>query len=755
MRRALRWSAVWILLCLALVAPLAADGPPDRLDPALRLLLDAGAQAVGPGLGKALALPGGGPTAPVSTLVLLTPGAADDWLPKAATLRARVGDVAAVSLPLAQVAALAQAPQVRYVQADRAAFPLNDLSVPDTGAPLVHSQGVRGEGVIVGLIDSGIDWTHPDFGDEQGGTRIKALLDLSDPGDRDGDGTLDGPVLGGTLYTAGQLNAALQDNGLALQGGGAAIPDNDPNGVFLPVRVDGEATVRSLAVTLRIRHPDRTDLVVTLITPGGAYRPLLPYHTSHPGADIRATFDVPDFNGQSARGSWWLHVADLAPGQVGQVESWTLHLNQVVREADRLGHGTHVAGTAAGNGLGTGNGAPAGTYAGMAPRADLVVVKATRQDDGAFYESDQLTALAFIERFATQAGQPFVVNLSLGTQFGAHDGTAASEVAIDQVTAGRPGRAVVVAAGNDGDDDIHAGATVGPGQTVDFAFDAPAGFFLAHVWFSGQDRVRVGFRQPSGALGPGAAPGQSLGCRMAEAGARVCVYLGGPHPLNGAYDAQVYFYLATAGRWAVTLRTESAQPARVDAWAVALGTRWTSGVEAGRRLTIPGTARNALTVGAYTTRESWQGADGQVYATGGRLGELAPFSSDGPTRDGRLKPDLAAPGQAIISTLSTAANPSPSAVASDGRHVVNQGTSMAAPHVTGAIALLFRADPTLSTAGLRSLLTVSTRRDGQTGPTANPRWGAGRLNVAEALTVLRLPRPFQTFLPLIYVYGTR
>ena len=745
-----RWPLLIILLlALAAGSPTGRAAPPDRLDPALRVAL--GQAAPGPALRKdfkATRLLTNSPTETVSVLVQLEPGATSTaWLPPGAHLRAQVGDVAAVTVPLAALKDLADARGVRYVRADRPAMAYNDVSVPQTGAPLIHAAGRRGEGVIVAIVDTGIDWTHPDFIDAQGRTRLKALLDMSDPGDRNGDGNLDGPVYGGRLYTEDEINAGLADAGLALVGGGGPIPDNAPDGIVLPLSVLDDTPLRSLAVSVRIQHPYRSDLRLRLMAPWGDERDLLPTQVAVGGTDVYATFEVSGWEGRAVRGVWRLQVADLFPHDEGRVVSWMLHLNQPVRAMDRVGHGTHVAGTAAGNGLGS---TPPGRYAGMAPAADIVAVKATRHDDGGFYESDQIAALAFVEAFATQRGQPFVINMSLGTPFGPHDGTAANEIAIDALTASdKRGRAVTVSAGNDGSVDSHAAARVARGQSADLGFVAPGGgSFVADMWFNG--RVRVGVRRPSGAVGSWVDATGGDGCSLVEGGAEVCLFFGGPHPMSGAYEVQAYFYnLRSGDPWALIVAGDDERPTRVDAWATTLGAGWTTGVERAMRVSMPGTARGALTVGAYTSRADWPAADGGTHSVGQPAGALAAFSSDGPTRDGRLKPDLVAPGQPIISSLSAWAPRPFSLLTPGGRHFANQGTSMAAPHVAGAAALLLQGDPTLNLPALRALLMAGARRDGWTGVTPNPRWGAGKLDVAAADALARIPRPEHIFLPLI------
>src|SRR5690606_4411539 len=133
------------------------------------------------------------------------------------------------------------------------------------------------------------------------------------------------------------------------------------------------------------------------------------------------------------------------PGQVG---GNTLDYGRECRGAaisscpltDVVGHGTHVAGTAAGTGAATGNGLPAYRYTGVAPAADLIIVKG---GDGSFSTDRAVDGVAYIFARAAELGRPAVVVLSLTTQTGPHDGSTAFGQALDSLAG--PGRIVVAA----------------------------------------------------------------------------------------------------------------------------------------------------------------------------------------------------------------------------------------------------------------------------------------------------------------------
>jgi len=121
------------------------------------------------------------------------------------------------------------------------------------------------------------------------------------------------------------------------------------------------------------------------------------------------------------------------------------------------------------------------------------------------------------------------------------------------------------------------------------------------------------------------------------------------------------------------------------------------------------------------------------------VGALSFFSAPGPTRDGRTKPEVTAPGQVIVSSLANAASPSASEIVEDGKHWVLLGTSFSAPHVTGLYAQMLGLNPDLDAGQLRSMVTETARADGFTGALPNDDWGAGKLDAKAALDMVVKP----------------
>ena len=391
-----------------------------------------------------------------------------------------------------------------------------------------------------------------------------------------------------------------------------------------------------------------------------------------------------------------------------------------VRQSDRDGHGTHVMSIAAGDGSSSEYG-----FVGVAPKASLVMVKTT------FFTSDILRGVEYIFDVADSHGLPAVVNLSLGGHEGPHDGTSLFEQGLDELAEG-PGRAIVVSAGNEGDQEIHASSTL-YGGSVSYGIDPHDTQVELSVWYPGASRFTVTITPPGEP--PIAVPwGTQTGPIATTAGmVRVDNAWMGTNPNNGDNEAFVRLYgLSNFSDWQIAI-SDSGGGGRFDMW-VTTGTATLAGGNSTLTIDEPGNADRVITVGAYTSKATWPSQSGnQNYTSEYSVGTLASFSSRGPTRDGRVKPELTAPGAWICAALSEDAGWQSAFLHPDGSHTMELGTSMAAPHVCGAIALLFSVDPGLTSLGVRGLLTSTAVRDGYTGAVPNPVWGWGKLDVAAAV----------------------
>jgi hypothetical protein len=188
----------------------------------------------------------------------------------------------------------------------------------------------------------------------------------------------------------------------------------------------------------------------------------------------------------------------------------------------------------------------------------------------------------------------------------------------------------------------------------------------------------------------------------------------------------------------------------VDVDSCSVGAQFTSGegysIDNSKTVGLPGTANEIITVGSYVTKSRWTSKGGTSISRGGAIGQLSSFSSIGPTRDGRTKPDIVAPGQWIISAASLYKDAvltlAIGRIAPDDFHIPLQGTSMSAPHTAGVIALMLQFNPTLTANQIRETLRKGARQDFATGdidPTAgNARWGWGKIDARTAAGMFRV-----------------
>jgi hypothetical protein len=156
----------------------------------------------------------------------------------------------------------------------------------------------------------------------------------------------------------------------------------------------------------------------------------------------------------------------------------------------------------------------------------------------------------------------------------------------------------------------------------------------------------------------------------------------------------------------------------------------------------PGNSARAITVAAWETKNTWTSCAGSAvnYTGPAPLGAIATFSGLGPTRDNRVKPDIAAPGMGIGSTRSADASGACATVLQllndNGVHVINQGTSMAAPHVTGAAALLFQKFGSWTPEQVKAYLALHATVDSNVlsaGAVPNTIWGSGKLHLGDLI----------------------
>jgi subtilisin family serine protease len=565
---------------------------------------------------------------------------------------------------------------------------------------------------------------------------------------------------------------------------------------------------------------------------------------------------------------------------------------------DKNGHGTHVAGIAAGNGSQDDRCSNPGKYVGVAPEADLVIVKAIDLPEGA--QSNEEDALKWCAQAGTRHGnKPVVINCSFGSSSGPHDGTDYDDRTLEGIL--RPagpvpsGLAIVCAAGNDGDNEIHENGIIAANGSATVSFTIPEDSIkrdYLDIWYNGTATLSLTLTAPPnpglggpnsiGPIAPGAAGSPfTIGGMTIEVGsstapipihnnqkhiwvsitaartqlssainatvASITVASAAGFPTSGNYQIKIGSeqLTVTAGQgtttWTVTRgvngTTAAAHPNNADVERSDVAIRpgqWqftlleTAGVEANWRawfetgprgdphptfrlpsesdiverrrfntIGSPGSALTAITVANYSddngkiwpsssrgpqtlpTQTRWQpnqvyGVGNHVIPTGTQTGfryrcitagtsgaaepswptTLGQSVADGPVQwlavgalVHELKPTISAPGASVAAPRSrenSRENPQPSSCC-DQLVVDKTGTSMSAPHITGLIALMFQKNRNLTFEQVRGHLQRATRIEGIPGPEVPPIfdpllnirassiWGAGKANAAAVL----------------------
>ncbi|KMQ67039.1 hypothetical protein ACM39_14690 [Chryseobacterium sp. FH2] len=408
-----------------------------------------------------------------------------------------------------------------------------------------------------------------------------------------------------------------------------------------------------------------------------------------------------------------------------------------VRENDTNGHGSHVTGTAAGNGMGFAD----KRHKGFASDADIVFVKG---GNGSFPTTNTINALTYFKNVATALNKPIVVNMSIGGQGSAHDGTETHETAVNDFTTSGPGRVVVISAGNEYGSNLHRKLDLGANASGTYTFtvgsNTTAATAFAFLMFANNDGpVTAKLTAPDGQQYI-----QNISTNTTHnilGGGLTATMYNYTYTNNGNRFVQLIVSRPagsttnTQGTYTLEITNNGTQATTFHGWLYSQGVATV--LQNGDNEYIvgsPGNASNAITVASYMGRASWYTAAGGYYTLTPQE-SISTFSSQGPRADGFQKPDITASGQNVISVRSSNSVPAASDIINDTNYYVkNQGTSMSSPGVAGAVALLLQANPTLTAAQVKSRLTANARQDEATGTIPNSRWGYGKLDIYKAVT---------------------
>lgn len=586
-------------------------------------------------------------SAVVQTYIHLTPGADVSELTRLGVeVNLHFGDIVTARVPVASLQAVSDLDCVTYVQVAQKARPMMDLARVAGRVDLLQQgsglpQAYDGTGVVVGIIDSGFDYTHPNFYDADGNVlRIKRVWEQSYQGGTPPEGF----TYGTEMTTPEQILAAAGD-------------------------------------------------VVTVT------------------------------------------------------------------------HGSHVAGIAAGADRSLGD------YHGVAPNADLVLVSIDTEDDQTNVNISD--AIAYIYSYAESVGKPCVINMSLGMHTGPHDGTSTFDVIADGLQG--PGRLLVGSMGNFGATALHTmknysgtasdtlrtfvdylltPSTTTVGGDIDIWATPGMAFSVKLFTYSSLTNERVdsvAFDVPASAD----ATMPDVSAKLSGSTGSVSAY-GEISPLNG--KGHVLISSAITGfrrNYMLGFEIVSKDSGTVNVWCdgnrLALTSNGVPGYSDGDTRMSPaeigGTGHNIISVGAYVTRNTFETTNNGEMTLEETVGDLAHFSSCGPTADKRMKPDVTAPGCAIISSVSShyasmSTQPIAASYEWNGKeytYAYMQGTSMSSPFVAGVVATWLEANPQLTPDDVRNILRTTSIHDDFTGTQPGNEWGYGKIDAwagaVEALNI--------------------
>ena len=408
----------------------------------------------------------------------------------------------------------------------------------------------------------------------------------------------------------------------------------------------------------------------------------------------------------------------------------------LVPSTDTNGHGTFLAGIAAGGSL------PEQDFTGAAPECELIVVKLKQakrylrefylvsQDADAYQENDIMMGIKYLRVTAFRLGRPLIILIALGSNLGSHEGTSPLSSVVQDASRFL-GRAAVIAAGNETGRAHHHFGTIPSGQEWDdveirVGPEESARGFSLELWASTADTYSVGFVSPSGEIIsriPIIARNETsipflleptvitVNYQLIESGAgKQLIFMRFRNPVAGIWKVRVYNTQYFTGEFHMWLPSEGLVS---DETVFLRPTPDTT-------ITLPGNTAAPITVGAYNHLNN------SIYI----------HSSRGFTPSGIVMPELAAPG---VNVMGPAV----------GRRIngsipmtTRSGTSVAAAHVAGAVASLFGwgivegNQITMSQASVKSYLIRGAKRN----PALrypNEEWGYGALDLYETFLRIR------------------
>lgn len=621
---------------------------------------------------------------------------------------ASFGRVHAVAVPWDSLARLAEWPGVERVDSvwKPAMASTLDLSVREIGADAAWAmldpagRPVTGEGITIATFDTGIDVYHPDFWRDDGPSY--PWLDTNRNGTLDpGIDSVD--VNANGLADPGELLRLLGSS----SAGGDEIPGTTHLG-YLPA--------------MDWLYIDANNNGQRDVGPSAGF------------TDTHSTFGEPLLLGDDFNHDTTISISEtltaLGSSKVQAVlgpsgMEYRRGVNLSSSPDDSSGHGTQVAGIIAGGQVGLRR------YVGVAPGASLLVADCWTNEPSVYIPwAERNGARVMLYEFGSWV-QEFL------------DGSSNLEQMLDAESA--KGIVQVAPAGNLADGDKHAHLVLGTAGAHQVRFIVPSGQLTSEVWVSivwhrWDSGLRVELVSPSGAAVE--LPGNDTITPLA----RHIVISSRDHSPRDTVRFDIGLFgdgsPVAQGIWTLRLTNRLSYGLNVNLYLTDQDRNWEGGVvfldsvDSFYTVTSPATADSAIAVASYSTRG--RGGD--------PAGVRSPFSGVGPRLDGEDAVDIAAPGH--YADIATAASHAVEG-GSVGQYRWFGGTSAAAAHVAGAVALVRQAYPYLLPEAVGEWLRSSARADLQTGIVPNERWGSGKLDLAAALEAI--PAPTATPVASLYL----
>lgn len=456
---------------------------------------------------------------------------------------------------------------------------------------------------------------------------------------------------------------------------------------------------------------------------------------------------------------WDMNAIGKAPEPYGYGAEYTNEDEIRAAETDYTGeyHGTHTTGTAAG-------GDRSSAYYGMAPDADIVIVAFNSNT------ANLPDAVKYITDYAKSVGKPCVINMSLGSHLGPHDGTSTLDKYFDSATG--EGVLLVGSVGNEGEAKMHVGKTFTASSTelktliqiptsgskntaLDIWGNSGSEFTIQMVITDAKGKIversqEVNSSETESVL-------KSFNDEYTDA---YCRIYPSKEPDTDAPNIYVECYITSLGdtrNFGIVIKGSDGNS--INMWNlsqnnfVSGGFRgWVNGDNSMTAGEIGGTSKSIISVGSYNSRYTFPiwSEPGSSYGIEGYgpdelpLNKPSMFTSCGPTVDGRMKPEVLAPGAFLVSGMNGYSSDATTYASqmigrtldSKGKahyYYLSLGTSMSAPVVTGSLALWLEADPSLTPERVRDILSKTSRNDQYLSGYDNNTIGYGRFDAYAGL----------------------